>query len=119
MLIVGVICVVIGYLAFEILGRFVYVSPGYFNDNDNLTEEENYWIKKSVTESLEHRYHSQGKTFIWIDTDFMDTVQKINENEYVCLVNTHFLEDGSDDATLEIVLDKEQGYSVTSVGVDP
>ena len=35
--------------------RFVFLSPSCYSDNYNLTEQENYFIKKTVLEAVEDR----------------------------------------------------------------
>ena len=100
--------------------RFVFLSPSCYSDNDNLTEQENYFIKKTVLETIEDRLSISGDNgthlFIWINTDFMESVTKEN-NEYIIRVQTHHMESSSDDCTYEIHMSED--FSTTFFGLDP
>ena len=100
--------------------RFVFLSPSCYSDNDNLTEQENYFIKKTVLETIEDRLSILGDNgthlFIWINTDFMESVTKEN-NEYIIRVQTYYMESSSDDCTYEIHMSED--FSTTFFGLDP
>ena len=123
--------------------RFVFLSPSCFSDNNELTEQENYFIKKTVLESVEDRLSvflcntdsiydpsateieiiqldetqsNRKHIFIWINTDFMESVTKEND-EYVIRVQTHYMESSSDDCVYEIHISKD--FSITFFGLDP
>ena len=110
-------------IALSCVARFVFLSPSCYSDNNELTEQENYFIKKTVLESVEERLSvfasntnniydpsateneiiqldeeqsNRKHTFIWINTDFMRSVTKENDG-YVIRIQTHFMESSSDD----------------------
>ena len=123
--------------------RFVFLSPSCYSDNDNLTEQENYFIKKTVLEAVEDRLsvfscntdsiydpsateieiiqldgtqNNRKHIFIWINTDFMESVTKEND-EYVIRVQTHYMESSSDDCVYEIHM--SENFDITFFGLDP
>jgi len=85
-----------------------------------LTEQENYFIKKTVLEAVEDRlsvFCDNGThLFIWINTDFMESVTKEND-EYVIRVQTHYMESSSDDCVYEIHMSED--FDITFLGLDP
>lgn len=130
-------------LALSCVARFVFLSPSCYSDNNELTEQENYFIKKTVLESVEERLsvfasntnniydpsaneieiiqldetqNNRKHIFIWINTDFMESVTKEND-EYVIRVQTHFMESSSDDCVYEIHMSKD--FVITFFGLDP
>ena len=107
-------------VALSCAARFVFLSPSCYSDNDNLTEQENYFIKKIVLEAVEDQLSVFGDNgthlFIWIDTDFMESVTKEN-NEYIIRVQTHYMESASDDCAYEIHMSED--FSITFFGLDP
>ena len=123
--------------------RFVFLSPSCYSDNDNLTEQENYFIKKTVLEAVEDRLsvflrntdsiydpsateieiiqldetqNNRKHIFIWINTDFMESVTKEND-EYVIRVQTHYMESSSNDCVYEIHM--SENFDITFFGLDP
>ena len=112
--------------------RFVYLSPACYPDNKNLTERENYFIRKVVLEAIEYRLsvfadgnadfeaiEEQDKrkhVFVLINSNFMNSVTKDN-NGYVVNVQTYFMEPESSDCQYEIHL--STGFSITSFELDP
>ena len=129
-------------VALSCTARFVFLSPSCYSDNDNLTEQENYIIKKLVLEAIEDRLsvfenstnsiydpsateiemiqldqsqNNRKHIFIWINTDFMESVTKEN-NEYVIRVQTHYMESASDDCVYEIHISEDS--SITFFGLD-
>ena len=123
--------------------RFVFLSPSCYSDNDDLTEQENYFIKKTVLEAVQDRLsvfsgntdgiystsateneiiqldetqNNRKQVFIWINTDFMESVTKEND-EYIIRVQTHYMESSSDDCVYEIRMSKD--FSITFFGLDP
>ena len=123
--------------------RFVFLAPSCYSDNDNLTEQENYFIKKTVLEAVEDRLsvflcntdsiydpsateieiiqldetqNNRKHIFIWINTDFMESVTKEND-EYVIRVQTHYMESSSDDCVYEIHM--SENFDITFFGLDP
>ena len=123
--------------------RFIFLSPSCYSDNDNLTEQENYFIKKLVLEAVEDRLsvfanntksiydpsateieiiqldesqNNRKHIFIWINTDFMESVIKEND-EYIIRVQTNFMESSSDDCAYEIHMSEE--FLITFFGLDP
>ena len=107
-------------IALSCVARFVFLSPSCYSDNNELTEQENYCIKKTVLEAVEDRLSVLGdngtRLFIWINTDFMESVTKEND-EYVIRVQTHYMESSSDDCVYEIHISKD--FSITFFGLDP
>ena len=107
-------------VALSCAARFVFLSTSCYSDNDNLTEQENYFIKKIVLEAVEDRLSVFGDNgthlFIWIDTDFMESVTKEN-NEYIIRVQTHYMESASDDCAYEIHMSED--FSIIFFGLDP
>ena len=130
-------------IALSCVARFVFLSPSCYLDNDNLTEQENYFIKKTVLAVVEDRLSvfasnkdniydpsateneiiqldeeqsNRKHTFIWINTDFMKSVIKENDG-YVIRIQTHFMESSSDDCVYEIHMSKD--FVITSFGLDP
>ena len=112
--------------------KCVFLLPSCYSDNKNLTEEENYFIKKLVLESIEARLSifADGNTdfetdeeqenrkhfFVLINSNFMDSVTK-DHNGYTVNVQTYFMEPESDDCLYEIHLTKD--FSITSFALDP
>ena len=105
-------------IALSCAARFVFLSPSCYSDNNELTEQENYFIKKTVLESVEERLsvfasntnniydpsateieiiqldetqNNRKHIFIWINTNFMKSVTKENDG-YVIRVQTLFME---------------------------
>ena len=54
--------------------------------------------------------------FIWIDTNFMDSVKKEND-EYIIYVQTHFMESFSEDCQYEIHMN--DNYTITLFWLNP
>ena len=129
-------------VALSCTARFVFLSPSCYSDNANLTEQENYFIKKLVLEAIEDRLsvfenntnsiydpsateiemiqldqsqNNRKHIFIWINTDFMESVTKEND-EYVIRVQTHYMESASDDCVYEIHISEDS--SITFFGLD-
>lgn len=126
--------------------RFVFLAPSFFSNNNALSDEENYFIKKLVLESVEDRlsifsgeteniYDSNATDIqiiqldptqknnkhplILINSDFMQSVRK-NGNEYTVYVQTHWMESVSDDCMYEIHVSNRNGeYVITFFGLDP
>lgn len=112
--------------------KYVFLSPSCYSDNKNLTEEENYFIKKVVLESIEERLSvfADGNTgfeadeeqgdgkhvFVLINSNFMNSVTK-DDNGYVVNVQTYFMEPESSDCQYEIHL--STGFSIMSFELDP
>ena len=130
-------------IALSCVARFVFLSPSCYSDNNELTEQENYFIKKTVLESVEERLsvfasntnniydpsateieiiqldetqNNRKHIFIWINTDFMESVTKEND-EYVIRVQTHHMESSSDDCVYEIHM--SENFDITFFGLDP
>ena len=107
-------------IALSCVARFVFLSPSCYSDNNELTEQENYFIKKTVLEAIEDRlsvFCDNGThLFIWINTDFMESVTKEND-EYVIRVQTHYMEFSSDDCVYEIHM--SENFDITFFGLDP
>ncbi len=130
-------------IALSCVARFVFLSPSCYSDNNELTEQENYFIKKTVLESVEERLsvfasntnniydpsateieiiqldetqNNRKHIFIWINTDFMESVTKEND-EYVIRVKTHYMESSSDDCVYEIHM--SENFDITFFGLDP
>ena len=134
--------VIVISLALSAVARFVFLSPSSYSDNANLTDEENYFIKKIVLAAVEDRLSvfaednydiydpsatyleiiqldetqkKDGHVFVWINTDFMKSVVKEN-GEYVVSVQTHYMEEFSDDCVYEIRMTED--YIITYFGLD-
>ena len=130
-------------LALSCVARFVLLSTSCYLGNEDLTEEENYFIKKTVLEAVEDRLsvfasnkdniydpsateieivqldetqNNRKHIFIWINTDFMESVTKEND-EYVIRVQTHYMESSSDDCVYEIHM--SENFDITFFGLDP
>ena len=106
--------------------RFVFLSPLCFSDNVNLTEQENYFIKKIVLETVADRLSvfsdttdplvdDQKHLFILINSDFMDSVIK-TETGYFVSVKPFGIEYFSNDWTYEVRITKD--FQITSFGLD-
>lgn len=105
------------------LARLVFLFPTCYSDSKDLTDRENYFIKKAVLEAIADRCSVFGngsgdskKVFLWINGDFMKSVEK-TDNGYTVSVQTHFMESESDDCVYEIHFDS--GYLITSFLLDP
>ena len=130
-------------IALSCVARFVFLSPSCYLDNDNLTEQENYFIKKKVLAAVEDRLsvfasnkdniydpsateleiiqldetqNNRKHIFIWINTNFMKSVTKENDG-YVIRVQTLFMESSSEDCVYEIHMSKD--FVITFFGLDP
>ena len=123
-------------VAVSCTAKFVYLSPSCYSDNDTLTNQENYFIKKIALECVEARlsvfadsnsgiYNSiqlvndqnnRKHVFIFINHDFMDSVRK-EDDEYIVRVQTSGMESVSSDCVYEIHLSNE--FDVTFFGLDP
>ena len=120
-LIIAIIVALVLVISFALFcaARFVFLSPLCYSDNNELTERENCFIKEIVLEAVEDRLSVFGDNgthlFVWIDTDFMESVTKEN-NEYIIRVQTHYMESASDDCVYEIHLSED--FSVTFFGLD-
>lgn len=137
---VSVLVLVIGVGCFA---RFVFLSPACYANSAELTEQENYFIKKIVLEAIEDRlsvldqgisdfydtnageydiiqqFDPEGNRkhlFILIDENFMRTVQK-KEDGYSLTVRTYGMEESSSDCCYEIHISKD--YLVTFFALDP
>ena len=121
-LIIAIIVALVLVISFALFcaARFVFLSPLCYSDNNELTERENCFIKEIVLEAVEDRLSVFGDNgthlFVWIDTDFMESVTKEN-NEYIIRVQTHYMESASDDCVYEIHLSED--FSITFFGLDP
>lgn len=125
------------------VARFVLLSPSCYANNKELTEQENYFIKKLVLEAIEDRLSifangssniydstateneiiSLDKTqnnpkhiFILINQDFMESVVK-EHDKYTVTVNTYGMEQSSDDCSYIIHITKD--FTITFFGLDP
>ena len=116
--------------------KFVYLSPSCYSDNDTLTNQENYFIKKIALECVEARLsvfadsnsgiydsiqldndqNNRKHVFVFINSDFMDSVRK-EDDEYIVRVQTYGMESVSSDCVYEIHLSNE--FHVTFFGLDP
>ena len=125
------------------VARFVFLSPLCYSNNENLTEQENYFIKKLVLEAVEDRLSvfasdsndiydltatkneiiqldkSQSNCkhiFVLINTDFMKSVVK-EEDKYIVIVKTYGMESSSDDCSYEFHITKD--FTITFFGLNP
>ncbi len=123
-------------VAVSCVAKFVYLSPSCYLDNDTLTNQENYFIKKIALECVEARlsvfadsnsgiYNSvqldndqnnRKHVFIFINHNFMDSVRK-EDDEYIVRVQTYGMESVSSDCVYEIHLSNE--FDVTFFGLAP
>lgn len=120
--------VLLVWLAFWGSGRFVFLSPNSYESNENLTTNENYFIRKKVLEYIENRYSVLGDKdavdlpsqkrhlFIFINNDFMKSVIK-HDGGYTLQVKSFNLEQSSEDCVFEIHFSKE--LDITEVMLDP
>lgn len=124
------------------ISRFVFLSPSCYSNNENLTEQENYFIKKTVLEAVEDRLsifskdtvdiydstaienkiiqldksqNNQKHIFVLINTDFMKSVVKENDS-YIVIVKTYGMEQSSDDCSYELHLTKD--FKITFFGLN-
>ena len=65
---------------------------------------------------LDESQNNRKHIFIWINTDFMESVIKEND-EYIIRVQTNFMESSSDDCAYEIHMSEE--FVITFFGLDP
>ena len=127
--IVATMLTVVSYCAV----RFLFLAPFCYSDNEHLTEQENYSIKRLVLESVKDRLSPFSKTdrniyaasandidviqldeeqvnlkrvFIAIDSGFMDTVEKTDEG-YIVYVKTYGMESVSTDCVYEIRISED------------
>lgn len=118
------IVIVLFSLAGYCVARFVYLSPACYADSHDLTDEENYAIKKLLLETIEEKYSvfspqaDEKNLFIWIDSNFMNTVKKVSDNEYRFTIQTHFL-DAFEDSIIDVQVSTADGYHITAWGLDP
>lgn len=123
--------------------RFIFLSPSCFSNNENLTEQENYFIKKIILEAVEDRLsvfandakdiyastateieiiqldksqNNRKHLFVLINSDFMDSVVK-NDNGYLVSVKTYGMESFSDDCLYEFQITKD--FTISFFGLDP
>ena len=133
---------IIGFLA-DFTARTVFLSPSCYSESKNLTENENYFIKKIVLEAVEDRLSvlADGNSdiydpsatdieviqldpeqeenrhlFVFINRDFMKSAEKIGD-EYIVYVQTYNMEEVSSDCVYEI--DISEDFTVTFFGLDP
>ncbi len=140
------VTVLVLFAFMNIAPKCIFLSPLCYTDNKNLSQHENYFIKKIVLEAVEERFSSfadasshidettatnleviqldknvknRKHVFIFINSDFMDSVTK-TDSGYSVRVQTHFMETVSDDCIYEIHLSSsDNGYMVTYFGLDP
>ena len=119
-----IVLIVVSLVAALIWGaaKCVFLSPSCYSDNKNLTEEENYFIKKLVLEAVENRLSlfadgDAGKhILVFINGNFMDSVSK-DDNGYTVVVQSYFMEAVSEDCLYQIEITKD--FSITSFELDP
>ena len=106
------------------LARFVFLAPSCYADNVALTDEENYWIKKTVLETVEQRYSVLSERgdgthlFVCINTDFMDSVKQTGEREYQGYIQTCGMEETLEDGRIRFTLDLDAN-EITAWELDP
>ena len=143
LIIIVIITAVVISAAIYCAARFVFLSPSCYSNSKALTQQENYFIKKLVLEAVEDRlsifetdsndiYDSAAteneiiqldKTqsnrkhiFILINTDFMKSVVK-EEDNYIVTVKTYGMESASEDCSYEIHITKD--FKITFLGLNP
>lgn len=124
------------------VAKFVLLSPSCYSDSENLTEQENYFIKKLVLEAVEERLSvfasdsndiydstatedeiiqldkSQSNSkhiFVLINTDFMKSVVK-EDDKYIVIVKTYGMESSSNDCSYEFHITED--YKITFFGLN-
>ena len=101
------------------IARFIFLSPICYSDNANLTDEENYFIKRTVLEAVEDRLSVFGNNgnhvFVCINSDFMNSVIK-EDGKYIVRVQTSYMEQFSDDCVYEIYISDD--YSIINFFLD-
>lgn len=116
---VAAISILILALMISCAARFVFLSPSCYSDNNELSDRENYFIKKITLEAIEDRlsvFGEDGKhLFIWINKDFMHSVQKTDDG-YLVRVQSHYMESFSEDCVYEIRMSED--FSVISFELD-
>lgn len=125
------------------VAKFVFLSPSCYSDSKNLTEQENYFIKKLVLEAvgdrlsvfasasndiydstateneiiqLDKSQSNRKHIFVLINTDFMKSVVK-EDNKYIVVVETYGMESSSDDCSYEFHITKD--FTITFFGLNP
>ena len=105
--------------------RFVFLAPALYPDNSNLSEQENYFIKKQSLELVEDRFsafsdnkdeNNPHRVFVFIDHNFMDSVTRY-DGGYIVRIKTYGMVPVSDDAVMEIIFSDD--LSVVFYGLDP
>ncbi len=116
---VAAISILLLALAISFAARFVFLSPSCYSDNAELSDRENYFIKKIALEAIEDRlsvFGEDGKhLFIWINKDFMKSAVKDGET-YVVRMQSHYMESFSEDCVYEIRMSED--FSVISFELD-
>jgi len=143
-IIISIVSVLSLLLVVFCAARFVFLSPSCYTDNKNLTDRENYFIKKLTLEAVEDRLSAFADTskdiydpsaselhviqldkenqnnrkhiFVLINHDFMNSVRK-TENGYVLHVQTYGMEDSFPDCVYELCFSKD--FTITCFGLDP
>jgi len=104
---------------------FVFLAPALYPDNSDLSDQENYFIKKQSLELVEDRFsafsdnkdeNNPHRVFVFIDHNFMDSVTRYN-GRYIVRIKTYGMVPMSDDAVMEITFSDD--LSVVSYGLDP
>ena len=111
-------------IALSCVARFVFLSPSCYSDNNELTEQENYFIKKTVLESVEDRLSvfASNTNNIYdpsateIEIIQLDETQN-NRKHIFIWINTDFMESSSEDCVYEIHMSKD--FVITFFGLDP
>lgn len=139
----GIIVVLSLLIVVFCAARFVFLSPSCYTDNKNLTDRENYFIKKRTLEAVEDRLsvfadtnssiydpsaseidiiqldktqNERKHVFVLINYNFMDSVQK-TEDGYILHVQTYGMEESSSDCIYELCFSKD--FTITFFGLDP
>ena len=88
------IFVVVGIFAFVFLVGFSYVNnwPGWYKSNRAITEKENVEMKKVVISEIRKVYTEigEGEGLLIIEHDYMDTLEKMGDQEYQVVVHAYY-----------------------------
>ena len=106
------ISLILIFILYLLLPR-VCLWPGFYKNNNLLSENVSNSIKSLLLDSTKNRYNSG---IIIINQDFMDYLKKTNENEYYVEIQVFFPKHQGVCYTVQVIDDK---YIVKDVGIDP
>lgn len=125
-----------------IVMKYVVLWPGFYNNNKSLDKDENREIKSLLLSTMKNNhskifltdnsklytkeyiteYNPEDKSsnetgvFVGIDSNFMDSVEKTNDNEYTAKVQLYYPDDWCYYFTVKVIDGK---YVVSYLEIDP